>query len=137
MALSLYSLYLTPKIANYPIHISAKGGFFSKSAMCFSHCQNKYSKSVSWAWNLNKLFSVMGGKFKFQVQESDLEYLFWQCEKLIALSEKRPLYVYWPQITHFYHLALKIHKNWDHSGRRNSLIHTSYLPLLPSTSSTI
>ena len=30
----------------------------------------------------------MGGKFKFQVQDSDLEYLFWQCEKHIALSEK-------------------------------------------------
>ena len=32
----------------------------------------------------------MGGKFKFQVQDSDLEYLFWQCEKHIALFEKKP-----------------------------------------------
>ena len=32
----------------------------------------------------------MGGKFKFQVQDRDLEYLFWQCEKIIALSEKKP-----------------------------------------------
>jgi hypothetical protein len=32
----------------------------------------------------------MGGKFKFQVQDSDLEYLFWQCKKYIALSEKKP-----------------------------------------------
>ena len=32
----------------------------------------------------------MGGKFKFQVQDSDLEYSFWQCEKHIALSEKKP-----------------------------------------------
>ena len=39
---------------------------------------------------MNKLFTVMGGKFKFQVQDSDLEYLFWQCEKHIALSEKKP-----------------------------------------------
>ena len=31
----------------------------------------------------------MGGKFKFQVQDSDLEYLFWQCEKYIALSAKK------------------------------------------------
>ena len=30
----------------------------------------------------------MGGIFKFQVQDSDLEYLFWQYEKNIALSEK-------------------------------------------------
>ena len=26
--------------------------------------------------NLNKLFTVMSGIFKFQVQDSDLEYLF-------------------------------------------------------------
>ena len=32
----------------------------------------------------------MGGKFKLQVQDSDLEYLFWQCEKHIALSEEKP-----------------------------------------------
>ena len=25
---------------------SSKGGFFSESAMCFSHCQNKYIKSA-------------------------------------------------------------------------------------------
>ena len=36
------------------------------------------------------MFTVMGWKFKFQVQDSDLEYLFWQCEKHIALSEKKP-----------------------------------------------
>ena len=30
----------------------------------------------------------MGGKF--QVHASDLEYLFWQCEKHIELSEKKP-----------------------------------------------
>ena len=32
----------------------------------------------------------MDGKFEFQVQDSDLEYLFWQCEKHITLSEKKP-----------------------------------------------
>ena len=26
--------------------------------------------------NLNKLFTVMGEKFKFQVQDRDLEYIF-------------------------------------------------------------
>ena len=37
----------------------------------------------------------MGGKFKFQVQGSDLEYLFWQCGKHIALSEKKtPLAIF-------------------------------------------
>ena len=41
-------------------------------------CQNKNSKSLSWAENLNKLFTGLGGKFKFSAQDSDLEYLFWQ-----------------------------------------------------------
>ena len=31
----------------------------------------------------------MGGKFKFQAQDSDLEYLFWQCKKHITLSDKK------------------------------------------------
>ena len=39
---------------------------------------------------MNKLFTVMGRKFKFQVQDSDLEYLFWRFEKRITLSEKKP-----------------------------------------------
>ena len=37
------------------------------------------------------LFTVIGGKFKFQVQDSDLEYIFleiWRFEKHIAFSEK-------------------------------------------------
>ncbi len=32
------------------------------------------SKSLSWGWKLNKLFTIIGRKFKFQVQDSDLEY---------------------------------------------------------------
>ena len=31
----------------------------------------------------------MGGKFKFQVKDSDLEYFFWQYEKHIALYKKK------------------------------------------------
>ena len=53
-----------------------KGGFFSESEIRFSNLpisQKNYSKNLSWAWNLNKLFTVMGGNFKFQVQDSDLE----------------------------------------------------------------
>ena len=38
--------------------------------------QKKYSKFLSLAWNLNLLFTVIGGKYKFQVQDSNLEYLF-------------------------------------------------------------
>ena len=39
---------------------------------------------------MNLLFTVIGGKFKFQVQDSFLEYFFWRFEKQIALSEKKP-----------------------------------------------
>ena len=37
--------------------------------MGFSNIQNKYSKSLSWAWNLNKLVTVMEGysNFKFRI----------------------------------------------------------------------
>ena len=31
----------------------------------------------------------MGGKLKFEVQDHDLEYLFWIFDKHIALSEKK------------------------------------------------
>ena len=33
----------------------------------------------------------MGGKFKFQVQDNDLEYYFGRFDKHIALSEKKLL----------------------------------------------
>ena len=51
------------------------GGFMSE---VFLHCQNKYSKPLSWAENLNNLYTVLGGKFKFSAEDSDFEYLFWQ-----------------------------------------------------------
>ena len=54
------------------------GGFTSEDTGNFLLLQHKYSKSLSWAENLNKLFTVLGGKFKFSAQDSDLEYLFWQ-----------------------------------------------------------
>ena len=38
---------------------------------------------------MNKLITVIGRKFKFQVQDSDLEYLFWRFDKNIALSENK------------------------------------------------
>ena len=41
-----------------------------------------YTMSLNhfWAENLNKLFTDLGGKFKFSTQDSDLEYLYWQCK---------------------------------------------------------
>ena len=56
----------------------------------FLHCQNKYSKSLSWAKNLNKLFTDLGGKFRFSAQDSDLEYLFWQCKNHPVSSDLKP-----------------------------------------------
>ena len=63
-----------------PKHLSSeasKGGFKSENTGEFLHLQNKYSKSLSWAENLNKLFTDLGVKFKFSTHDSDLEYLFW------------------------------------------------------------
>ena len=54
--------------------------------------QHEYSKSLSWAENLNKLFTVLGGKFKFSAQDSDLEYLCWRCKNSPVSSDlKSPL----------------------------------------------
>ena len=53
--------------------------FFQKVWFVFQISKSpkwKYSKLLSSAWNLNFLFTVIGGKFKFQVQDSDLEYFF-------------------------------------------------------------
>ena len=46
---------------------------------------------LSWTWKLNFLPIKVNNLFKFQAQGSDLEYLFWQCEKHITLSEKSHL----------------------------------------------
>ena len=62
---------------------STKGSFFSESAMKFFQIfksPKKYSKKLSL-------------KFKFQAQDSFLEYFFfeiWRSEKWIALSGKKP-----------------------------------------------
>ena len=65
------------------------GGFFQKVRFV---SKKNYSKSLSWAWNLNKLFTVMGGNFKFQVQDSDLEYFLeiWRFEKTNRTFWKKP-----------------------------------------------
>ena len=68
-----------------------KVSFFSESANCSSNLQKRYFKSLSWTWNLNFPLITVNNLFKFQVQDRNLEYFFWQCEKHIALSEKRHL----------------------------------------------
>jgi hypothetical protein len=49
--------------------------FFPKVRFVFQIFQNNYSKKLSWAGNLNKLFTIIGGNFKMQAQDS-----FWDCE---------------------------------------------------------
>jgi hypothetical protein len=36
------------------------------------------------------LFTVLGGKFKSSAQDSDLEYLSWQCKKSLVSSDFKP-----------------------------------------------
>ena len=39
---------------------------------------------------MNKLFTVLGGKFKFSAQDSDMEYLCWQCKNSLVSSDLKP-----------------------------------------------
>ena len=58
--------------------------------MAFSQKILNHSKSLFKAENLNKLFTVLGGKFKFSAQESDLEYLRWRCKIFPVSSDLKP-----------------------------------------------
>ena len=66
-----------------------KGSFKLEDTGEFLLLQNKYSKSLSWAENLNKLFTVLGWKFKFSYKDSDVEYLFWRSKTPPVSSELR------------------------------------------------
>ena len=68
----------------------SQGGFKSEETGGFLHCQNKYFKSLSWAENLNFPPKSVKNLFKFSAQDSDLEYLFWQCKKPTASSDIKP-----------------------------------------------
>ena len=49
---------------------TANGGFKSEETGGFLHCQNKYSKSLSWAENL--IFPPKSvNNFKFSAQDND------------------------------------------------------------------
>ena len=59
----------------------AKGAFFSESEIRFSNLpisQKNYSKKLSWAWNLKFPPISVSNLFKFQAQDSFLEYFFWE-----------------------------------------------------------
>ena len=68
----------------------AKGGFKSEDAGGFLLLQNKYSKSLSWAGNLNFPPKAVNNLFKFSAQDSDLEYLFWRCKNSPVSSDLKP-----------------------------------------------
>ena len=76
--------------------------------------QRKYTKWLSWAENLNKLFTFLGGKFKFSAQDSDLEYLFWQCKKTsfsLCLKYKILADKFWPlAYLILYYICLEVTK---------------------------
>ena len=63
----------------------AKGGFKSEDTGEFFHCQHKYSKSLSWAENLNFPPKTLNNLFKFSAQDSDLEYSLLAMEKFSSI----------------------------------------------------
>ena len=96
-----------------------KGGFFSESEIRSSNLpifQKKYSKKLSWSWNLNKLFADMGGNFKVQAQDSFFGIIFGaigRFEKRISLSEKKaPLAIYSEVRDQFYPSHLHSTYGW-------------------------
>ena len=70
--------------------LTDKGGLKSKEIGEFLLLQKNYSKSLSWAENLNKLFTILGGKFKFSAQDSDLKYVFWRSKNPSVSSDLKP-----------------------------------------------
>ena len=66
-----------------------KGGFKSEDTGEFFHC---HFHSLSLADNLNKFFTVLGRKFKISAQDSDMEYLCWQCKDSQVSSDLKPPY---------------------------------------------
>ena len=49
-------------------------------ALIIGNLKNMYSKSLSWSWNLNFPPVTVNNKFKFQAQDSNLEYFFLDLE---------------------------------------------------------
>ena len=63
--------------------LGPKGGFFSESEIRFSNLQIfkiNYSKSLSSTWNLKFPPITVNNLFKFQAQDSDLEFFFGDLE---------------------------------------------------------
>ena len=67
-----------------------KSGWYKNFKIIKQSCSLDSYYRVSSAENLNKLFTVLGGKFKFSAQDSDLEYLFWQRKNSPVSSDLKP-----------------------------------------------
>ena len=67
-----------------------KGDFYSEETGGFLHLQNKYSKSLSWAKNLNFPPKTVNNLFKFSAQDSDFEYLCWRGKNFLVSSDLKP-----------------------------------------------
>ena len=67
-----------------------KGDFYSEETGGFLHLQNKYSKSLSWAKNLNFPPKIVKNLFKFSTQDRDLEYLSLRRNKSQVSSDLKP-----------------------------------------------
>ena len=79
------------RIRNDNTTIPVKGGFFSESDIRFFKSPNLPKKTIPKNYpenDLNKLFIVMDGNFKFQAQDSFFGISFFgRLEKRISLSE--------------------------------------------------
>ena len=76
-ARTVYSIHNVRTAAVQCKDSCTKGGLISEGTLTLVPLSTKNSKSLSWAENLNKLFTVIGGKFKFSAQKSDLAPFFW------------------------------------------------------------
>ena len=66
-----------PQIWQISVHFKLTiGGFFQNVRFVFQISQKNYSKKLSWAWNLNNLFTDMGENFNFQGKDSFLGIIF-------------------------------------------------------------
>ena len=65
-------------------------GFQSEETGGFLPLQNKYSKSLSWAENLNFLPKTVNDLFKFSAQDRDLEYLYWRIKEFPVSPDLNP-----------------------------------------------
>ena len=70
--------------------MNAKGGLYSEDTGKFLRLQHKYSKSLSWAENLNFPPKTVNNLFKFSPQDSDLEYLCWRRKNFPVSSDLKP-----------------------------------------------